>query len=105
MKRSTDPWSARTRPRLGTTPRHRGIAPAESGVVPLHSKGAAERLGCGCPVFHDDAQQLCWALRQRQIIFRLLLAQFGQMIASRPKADYRGLATLWQGGVETWLRR
>ena len=33
-----------------------------------------------CAVFHDDAQHLRCTKRQRQTIFRLLLAQFGAMI-------------------------
>jgi hypothetical protein len=44
-------------------------------------------------------------LRQRRIIFRLLLAQFWRMIASRPKADHRRPVILWRLTGETWLRR
>jgi hypothetical protein len=49
--------------------------------------------------------RLRWTWRQRQIIFRLLLEEFGRMIGSRPKDDHRRLATLWGVTVEAWLRR
>ena len=58
-----------------------------------------------CAVFYDDAQRLRWTLRQRQIIFRLLLEEFGRMIGNMPKDDHRRVATLWRVTVEAWLRR
>jgi len=63
------------------------------------------RWPCASAVFRDDAQCLRWTLRQRQIIFRLLLEDFGWMIGSRPKDDHRRVATLWRVTVEARLRR
>jgi transposase InsO family protein len=58
-----------------------------------------------CVVFHDGAQRLRWTVRQRQIIFRLLLSQFGRMIGTVPKDDHRKVATLWRVTLQAWLRR
>ena len=58
-----------------------------------------------CAVFHDDAQRLRWNLRQRQIIFRLLLQDFAQRIGSMANEHHHPAATLWRLTVETWLRR
>jgi hypothetical protein len=57
-----------------------------------------------CAVFHDDAQRRRWIRRQRQTIFRLLLAQFGQMIGQTTNGRHPGPATLWRVTVESWLR-
>ena len=58
-----------------------------------------------CAVFHDPAHRLRWTLRQRQIIFRLLLHRFGVMSGKTTLGDHRSPATLWRVTVETWLRR
>jgi hypothetical protein len=57
-----------------------------------------------CAVFHDDAQRLRWTQRQRQTIFRLLLAHFGQMIGKTTNGCHPRPATLWRVTVESWLR-
>jgi hypothetical protein len=57
-----------------------------------------------CAVFHDDAQRLRWTQRQRQTIFRLLLAQFGQMIGNTTNGTHPRPATAWRFTVESWLR-
>jgi len=69
----------------------------------LHRRCLKGRTACA--VFNDAAQRLRWTVRQRQIIFRLLLADFGRMIGTMPKDDHRKLATLWRVTVESWLRR
>jgi hypothetical protein len=57
-----------------------------------------------CAVFHDDAQRLRWSKRQRQTIFRLLLAQFGAMIGKTTNGRHLKPATAWRVTVEAWLR-
>lgn len=57
-----------------------------------------------CAVFHDDAQRLRWTKRQRQIIFRLLLHQFGAMIGTPVNGNHPSPATRWRVTVESWLR-
>ncbi|MGD0251553.1 MAG: hypothetical protein ABSC01_02530 [Verrucomicrobiota bacterium] len=57
-----------------------------------------------CAVFHDQAQRLRWTRRQRQIIFRLLLARFGAMIGKTTNGPHPRPATLWRVTVEAWLR-
>jgi hypothetical protein len=69
----------------------------------LHRRCLKGRTACA--VFHDGAQRLRWTVRQRQTIFRLLLAEFGRMIGTVPKEDHRKLATLWRVTVQSWLRR
>jgi len=82
------------------------IAQIETSVHELNHRARRCLKGrCACAVFHDPAQHLRWNLRQRQIIFRLLLQEFGRMIGSVPKDDRRRLATLWRVTVESWLRR
>lgn len=58
-----------------------------------------------CAVFHEDAQRLRWTLRQRKIIFRLLLQEFGAMIEKTAHGHQPKPATLWRVTVESWLRR
>jgi hypothetical protein len=55
-------------------------------------------------VFYDDAQRLRWTKRQRQTIFRLLLAQFGAMIGKTTNGRHLKSATAWRVTVESWLR-
>jgi len=82
------------------------IAQIETSVHELNHRPRRCLKGrTACAVFHDDAQRLRWTLRQRQIIFRLLLAEFGRMIGSMPKNDHRRAATMWRVTVESWLRR
>jgi len=57
-----------------------------------------------CAAFHDDAQQLRWNRGQCQTIFRLLLAQFGQMIRKTTNGTHPRPATLRRITVESWLR-
>ena len=47
----------------------------------------------------------CESMGRRQIIFRLLLAAFRQMIGRSPKAGHRRLLTLWRMTVEPWFGR
>jgi hypothetical protein len=88
-----------------TVPLHL-VAQIETSVHELNHRPRRCLKGrTACAVFHDDAQRLRWTLRQRQIIFRLLLEEFGRMIGSMPKDDHRRVATLWRVTVEAWLRR
>ena len=57
-----------------------------------------------CAVFHDDALKLRCTKRQRQTIFRLLLAQFGAMIGKTTNGRHLKPATAWRVTVEAWLR-
>ena len=57
-----------------------------------------------CAVFHDGNLRLRWSRRLRQIIFRLLLAQFGAMIGKTTNGTHLKPATAWRVTVESWLR-
>ncbi len=57
-----------------------------------------------CAVFYDDAQRLRWTKRQRQTIFRLLLAQFGAIVGKTTNGRHCKPATAWRVTVEAWLR-
>jgi hypothetical protein len=57
-----------------------------------------------CAVYYDDAQRLRWNKRQRQTIFRWLLAQFGAMIGNTTNVRHLKSATAWRVTVEAWLR-
>jgi transposase InsO family protein len=57
-----------------------------------------------CAVFHDGTQHRRWTKRQRQTIFRLLLAQFGAMIGKTSNGRHLKPATAWRVTVESWLR-
>jgi len=57
-----------------------------------------------CAVWHDDTQHLRCAKRQRQIIFRLLLAQFGAIVGKTTNGTHLKPATAWRVTVEAWLR-
>ena len=57
-----------------------------------------------CAVFHDERLRRCWSLKERNTIFRLLLARFADMIGKTPDGDRRKPATTWRIVVEHWLR-
>jgi hypothetical protein len=57
-----------------------------------------------CAVFYDAAQHLRWSKRQRQIIFRLLLCQFGAIVGKMTNGTHLQPATAWRVTVEAWLR-
>jgi hypothetical protein len=81
------------------------VAQIETSVHELNHRPRRCLKGrTACAVFHDDAQRRRWTLRQRQIIFWLLLAAFGWIIGSMPKDDYCRVAMLWRVTVESWLR-
>ena len=57
-----------------------------------------------CAVFHDERLRRCWTLKERNAIFRLLLARFADKIAKTPDGDRRKPASVWRIVVEHWLR-
>jgi transposase InsO family protein len=81
------------------------LSSVEAAVHELNHRRRRSLKGrSACAVFHDETRRRRWNLRQRQTIFRLLLADFGRRIGAMTKGNHHALAKAWRHSVESWLR-